>query len=104
MNNLDEQDIKDDLIDEVIKEENDLEDDDYDKRGTSLLSPMRQNEHDADNLPMMIESEHQKFFKDQFQQKIVSEDSIAARSAYLVNVSISAVITRNPKWILEQFD
>jgi len=45
-----------------------------------------------------------KFFKDQFQQNMTSEDSIAARSAYLVNVSISAVITRNQKWLLEQYD
>lgn len=41
MNNMDEHDLKDDFIDEVIKEENDLEDHDYDKRGASLLSPGR---------------------------------------------------------------
>jgi len=35
---------------------------------------------------------------------MTSEDSIAARSAYLVNVSISAAITRNQKWLLEQYD
>ena len=100
MNNMDDHDIKDDLIDDVIKEEIDFEDNGQDKRGSSLLSPARQAENDM----AMIESEHHKFFKDQFQQKIASEDSIAARSAYLVNLSISAAITRNPKWILEQYD
>lgn len=62
MNNMDDHDIKDDLIDDVIKEENDLEDNGQDKRGSSLLSPARQAENDM----AMIESEHQKFFKDQF--------------------------------------
>ena len=60
MNNMDDHDIKDDLIDDVIKEENDLEDNGQDKRGSSLLSPARQAEHDM----AMIESEHHKFFKD----------------------------------------
>jgi hypothetical protein len=98
MNNVDEHDLRDDAIDDVIKEE---EDHDY---GTSLVSPGKQRENDGDNLPMIIESEHQKFFKDQFQQKLASEDSIAARSAYLIDVSISAVVTRNQKWLLEQYD
>lgn len=34
----------------------------------------------------------------------MSHDSIPARSAFLLNVSISAVITKHPKWIKYQYD
>lgn len=34
----------------------------------------------------------------------MSHDSIPARSAFLINVSVSAVITKNPKWIKYQYD
>lgn len=34
----------------------------------------------------------------------MSHDSIPARSSFLLNVSISAVITKNPKWIKYQYD
>ena len=41
---------------------------------------------------------------DQFLPKINSFDSIEARTAYVLNTSVSIVTTRNKEWILEQYD
>ena len=43
-------------------------------------------------------------FKKQFQQKIMSPDSIKSKSAFIIDFSIFCVITRNPKWIKYQYD
>jgi hypothetical protein len=34
----------------------------------------------------------------------MSADSLAARSAYVVNLAVSLVVTKNQDWILDQYE
>ena len=53
-------------------------------------------EDDDDMLEDMVENEHQKFFKDQFTPKLLSPEAIVARNAFIINFSLSVVITKSP--------
>jgi hypothetical protein len=115
----------DDVVDEMEEKEEVVD------QGTSLLTPqsspkgqrgdilfrgspakqLQQSPNTRNGHPASLREDEfvdqndlEQKIKEHFTQKLMSHDSIPARSAFLVNVSISAVVTKNPKWIKYQYD
>ena len=72
------------LIDQIILEEK-YEENEGTPPASPPLSPRGQSDLDHRNSPSLENEEHKKFFNDQFKPNLFSFDSIASRSAFIIN-------------------